>query len=394
MKKAENGGKRIVLLISFLSVSAYLFLFPEPAAEDVTRALHLCAGSLVPALFPFLVLGNLYAKSGLATALGKWVGGPFSTILGVPERSAGIVLLGLFAGFPTGAAAAARLYRSGGCTKQEAERAVALSNQPSPAFVLAAVGFAAFGSVEIGLLLLAAELISLVLASILLRVFAARRPAEEAVWSVDPAHDTIEGGKYPSFLSAFTGAVKDAAYAMLVICGYVIFFSVLSGIAVAVFNRYGGFMPSSVTDLLSCTIRGCFELTSGVLTAPSTLFPANLFLASALIGFGGLAAIFQVASICTDNGIRMREFLTVRLFCALAEPAVLFLLLPLFPVTTSTAALAVPYAPWYTPNIDYRGAFLFLVCYSAALFLFFGVGYFVIDRAEKRAASKNKGKKA
>ena len=81
------------------------------AAQAVREGLALCAGSVIPALFPFL------AVSGLLTALDAGESpalGPLARLLGCSQAGARAFLLGLTGSYPVGARTVAQLYRRGG----------------------------------------------------------------------------------------------------------------------------------------------------------------------------------------------------------------------------------------------------------------------------------------
>ena len=107
------------------------------AAQAVRDGLSLCAGSVIPALFPFL------AVSGLLTALDAGASpalGPLARLLGCSQAGARAFLLGLTGSYPVGARTVAQLYRRGGISRREAGRLLMFSNNCGPAFILGVAG--------------------------------------------------------------------------------------------------------------------------------------------------------------------------------------------------------------------------------------------------------------
>lgn len=120
------------------------------AAQAVRDGLALCAGSVIPALFPFL------AVSGLLTALDAGASpalGPLARLLGCSRAGARAFLLGLTGSYPVGARTVAQLYRRGGISRREACRLLLFSNNCGPAFILGVAGLGCFGSLRAGVLL-------------------------------------------------------------------------------------------------------------------------------------------------------------------------------------------------------------------------------------------------
>ena len=57
------------LALGLLAVMAGLLAASETAAQAVREGLALCGGSVIPALFPFLVVSRLFVATGSAAAL-------------------------------------------------------------------------------------------------------------------------------------------------------------------------------------------------------------------------------------------------------------------------------------------------------------------------------------
>lgn len=64
------------LALGLLAVMAGLLAASETAAQAVREGLALCGGSVIPALFPFLVVSRLFVATGSAAALGAAAGAP------------------------------------------------------------------------------------------------------------------------------------------------------------------------------------------------------------------------------------------------------------------------------------------------------------------------------
>lgn len=141
------------------------------AAQAVRDGLALCAGSVIPALFPFL------AVSGLLTALDAGESpalGPLARLLGCSQAGARAFLLGLTGSYPVGARTVAQLYRRGGISRREAGRLLLFSNNCGPAFILGVAGLGCFGSLRAGVLLWGVH----ILAALVIALALPRRAAE------------------------------------------------------------------------------------------------------------------------------------------------------------------------------------------------------------------------
>lgn len=102
--------------------------------------MRLCAETLIPSIFPFMVLTNLLISCGFDNMVKCLIKRPFETVFHLNANLASAYILGMISGYPQGSYAIAEIYDKGGCTKDEAERALAFCNNTGPAFMIAAVG--------------------------------------------------------------------------------------------------------------------------------------------------------------------------------------------------------------------------------------------------------------
>ena len=248
------------------------------AAQAVRDGLSLCAGSVIPALFPFL------AVSGLLTALDAGASpalGPLARLLGCSQAGARAFLLGLTGSYPVGARTVAQLYRRGGISRREAGRLLLFSNNCGPAFILGVAGLRA-GVLLWGVHILAALVIALALP---------RRAAE-------PPERPVPVPVRPALVPALITAVRDAAGTMVYICGFVVFFLVL----LRVLGR--------VTGLSHPVLSGAVELTQGILALPHTR--RGFVWAAGLLGWGGLSVHGQSAAVLSGTDLPMGPYLAAK----------------------------------------------------------------------------------
>ena len=88
------------------------FLADAGAVRDsVAEALALCARSVVPSLFPFLVASSALLALGFGELAAPWLAGLMEPLFRVPGAGSAALVLGLVGGYPIGAKTAADLYR-------------------------------------------------------------------------------------------------------------------------------------------------------------------------------------------------------------------------------------------------------------------------------------------
>lgn len=275
-----KGGK---LLRTALCTAALISVFVMTAASErvsagVTSAMKLCVKSLIPAIFPFLVLNGILVRCGFPEKAGKIIGAPVSFLFGIDRSLAAAVVTGFLCGFPAGAAAADGIFASGLCRKEDVGRASLCSSFASPGFMIAGVGVSMLGSARAGIALWLFQAAAVICAGITVNL-------------VSPVK--LSGNGYTGIkvtvspLSAVSAAVKESAESMLGICGSVIFFSVFSGFALSL-----GSLPAAVRCVIACF----FEMTSGTEAAAEMLPPDIAFVAAAwAAGWSGVSVHAQTS---------------------------------------------------------------------------------------------------
>ena len=305
-------------LLPPLGLAALLLALPEAAAEGARRGLSVCAGVILPSLFPFLVLSLLLTDLGFAAALASALS-PVLKRLRIPPVCAAPLLLGLCGGYPVGARALAELVRAGALTPDEASRMLPCCNNTGPGFIIGVAGGAVFGSVRCGALLyLCHALAALALALLLGRGAPPRAPSPVQCARPD---------------AAFPAAVRGAAGTAIELSAYVVFFSVLSSVvresgaltalAGAISARFGTELRFS-TALLT----GLLEIGSGVAEMRGmAASPGNLALAAFLLGFGGVSVHAQTLAAVAGTNIRCARHFAGRILHGIISAVCVLLLL-------------------------------------------------------------------
>ena len=283
----------------------------DTAIFYMSQGLVLCAKTVIPSLFPFMVLSELLVASGGGEILGKLCERPFRGLFGISGSGVCALLMGLICGFPVGAKTAVSLCRRGEIDTAELSRLLCFCNIPSSAFLINAVGVSLFGNRRFGLILYGICLLASVLTALLLHLLA---PLPRS--APDHPHRPI----LLTGVSVFTHSVTSAATAMLHVCAYVVFFSALIGTLGQLLSAFGAGQTAVAT------LFGFFELSGGVLQASAISDPHTAqWLTALLCGWSGLSVHLQILSLCGDlpdrKSVSVSSYLLSKLFqgilCAL-----------------------------------------------------------------------------
>ena len=296
-RRAEPAS---VILLIFSLLSLFLLLrAPSVTFGRMSDALSLCVRTVVPSLFPFMVVSELLLSGDCASILSPLLRRGAKFLFGVSGESAVAILLGFFCGFPIGAKGAAALYKSGQIDGGEFERILTFSCIPSAPFLISTVGISMFGDGKVGIKLLLSCLLSSIIIGVAVKKISFSTSGETHV----PKNETV---RERSIARLFTSAVSSSALSMLYICAFLTFFSTFVGV---VEDAIGNFAFSDVTNTL---LLGFFELTGGIKSA-SGIPDTGKYFAAAIAGWSGLSVHFQIMSVCQGCNISMKPYFLSKL---------------------------------------------------------------------------------
>lgn len=317
--KKPSASTAISVLCLLLLIM--LFRCSDSAGEHMKRGMAICFNTLIPSLFPFMVISELLVRSGACAPIARLMRRPMELIFGISGECASALLLGIVCGFPVGAKAAASLYSRGEITKEECEHLLSFCNLPSPPFMIFAVGEGMFGSKNIGILLYCTVLFSGLLCGALMRP---KRITKQIVNATEPSASDN------NTLSVFASSVASAAYSVISVSAFVTFFTC----AVGTFSSMLGADPDSPWRAL---IFSFFELTSGS-AACSSLEEAQLgiILAAAAGGWSGLSVLLQICSLTRTDTEEpsLLPYIKAKALCAAICSVITALFTYLFPSLT------------------------------------------------------------
>lgn len=302
---------RRAVQFSLLAAAPVLVSCSDVCSRAAAEALRLCAETVVPSLFPYLILTSLISSSGAAQLIGRIAHRPFSAIFGIDGSLCSAFLIGTVSGYPAGAAAAAQLYGAGACEREEAERVLAFCNNTGPAFLIGGIGAGMLGSPMLGTVIYISQLSAALLCGILLRPRGRRKKT----------HAKIAPPERQSAARQFVHAVSGAGSTMLVICSFIVFFAVVGGLIELTLDSAG--ITSTAVHALLLSI---FELTSGA-RAAADAGSAGALICSASVGWSGLSVLFQTMAVLEGSGLSVKYYVKGKALQAILCPVITALLL-------------------------------------------------------------------
>lgn len=233
----------------------------ETVVCGIKRALSICALSIIPSLFLFMILSDIIVSLLLydnTSALNPKVL---------------LFCIGALCGFPIGAALCERLCKNGIISSEDAAKIVPLCNNTSPAFVIGAIGVSMLGNKQLGLLIYLSQLAASLILLIPIKI---NKRSENRIF---------ENG---TMSEMFFSAVEKAVGGILKVCALICIFTV----AVSLLGIY---VNGTSLALLSAII----EIGSGS-SYSTALFNNSPLVSVALCGFAcgwsGICVHMQILS--------------------------------------------------------------------------------------------------
>lgn len=132
--------KTIVPLCAVIASLYFIFAKPYSVADGITEGLKICFYTVLPSMFPFMVLASYIVKSDIFSPVYKAIAPVTKLLFKQPPCTAGVIVMSLIGGFPIGAKMTASLLERGQITKNQAQRLNGFCINCGPAFAVTAVG--------------------------------------------------------------------------------------------------------------------------------------------------------------------------------------------------------------------------------------------------------------
>ncbi len=304
-----------------------MFYFPNEVSVGITNGLKICFSTVIPSLFPFMVLSLYIANSNSLTPISKLFAPVTRLIFKQNENAAPVILMGLIGGFPVGIKMTATLFSKGEITKNEAQRLATFCMNSGPAFAISAVGANMLGNKKCGVIIFASLCISYLICGFISSFF--RNKNDKPIHKVS---------KNQLHISALSASVTDAVNSILSICAWIVLFSALTQI---IFQLK---FSENTTQIL----LGALEVTKGT-TLLSGNMPVEIL--TFFIGFGGFCVHAQVFSYVKSIGLSYVRFFVSRVLGGGIASIVCHIILYFIPVEINVISQSISRVEAYSVSI-------------------------------------------
>ena len=319
MSKSAARTVNIFKAIGIFLLCIVALRFSEECSKGAENGIRLCLATLVPSLFPFMVLASYIIESGLAEKIGRHLSWVTKPIFGLNGSFASAIILSLVGGYPVGAKSINSLYKKGAANENDCKKASLFLVCSGPGFLVNFIGVQLYSSIEVGFIIFAVQCISVFMLGFALKFVCGNKFDDNS--NSEILISTPQKG------DALVKSVLDGAKGMFAICAFVVLFSAFTEI-----------FCSHITDE---NIQKPFLILTEVcsaVTAVSKDLPIELVAFSA--GFGGLCVHFQIFSALGDIKVNKLLFFLFRILQGLITALLTHFGIKLFSVTADVFSTA------------------------------------------------------
>ncbi len=255
MTQTKNFIEYAALIASIILIGLIIGA-PAVCAAGAKQGLTICAGVLIPALFPFAVPVLFLINT--------------KTFRNINNKVVAVFILSLIGGYPIGAKLITELYKRKDISGNTAQKLLPFCINAGPAFIVIAVGKGMLNNIKLGFILLFSHIATSIISAV---VFLPKTSSITKEKNTD---------KNISALDNFVLSVKGASDATITLCSFVVLFSVI--------NEYIIYFSQTFKPL--SMLIYIIEVTYAVSRTN------NLYLISFLLGFAGISIWLQIFAMC------------------------------------------------------------------------------------------------
>lgn len=323
------------LIFGFFLISLVLFSNKNlSAAKDGVNLWWTC---VVPSLFPFFIATELLNYTNIIKIFGRLFSPIMRPLFNLPGEAAYAVLMGIISGSPIGAKVTSDIYSSNNCTKEEAERMLAFTNNSGPLFIIGTVGVLMFRNSTIGFLLLITHILSAFTVGIILGQYS--KIKKRMLRSIEIAKKPRSELTISTLGDALSSSITKSITLILQIGGFIVLFSVILSMLenLKIVNAISNIL--NIMHIPSTYVPGLFngtiELTTGVhsvslLTTKKISY--SIATSAFIIGFGGISIAMQVLSIVSKYKLSIRSYFRGKIMQAFIASFYVLLFIKIFPI--------------------------------------------------------------
>jgi sporulation integral membrane protein YlbJ len=312
----------VIRIFPFFLLAIAMFYYPQEVVLSAADGLSLWWKFVLPALLPFFILSELLMGIGFVHFLGELLEPLMRPVFRLPGQASFVVAMSYTSGIPVGAVLTTKLREQKVLTREEGERLLSFTSNPSPGFMFGAVASSMLGKPGLGIILAGSVYLANLIVGILFRFYRVNGSERHVSGPPSLRRALREMQRAQSQAQRPLGqllgeAIHQGVRNILLVGGFIMFFSVLVHLLTALKITSGlGYLCQVLTGGLitsqsvSALVTGLLETTLGCRSTIEAFSSLNLQVGilAAMLGWGGLSVFAQVASFTSTTDLRFTPF--------------------------------------------------------------------------------------
>lgn len=321
----KNYINTILYLIIILWFLFNIIAFPQNCMKAAHNGLLTWSNIVIPSLLPFFITSELLIGLGFVDFIGILLEPAMSPIFNVSGKGAFPLTMSITSGYPVGVKIVSNLRKNNHITKIEAQRLLSFCSTSGPIFMIGAIATGMLNNPLISPLIIFPHYLAALTIGLIFKYYKRNVQIKPIRYNQNifkialrKLFESREKNNKPLGL-LLSNAVKEGINSMLLIGGFIVFYSVLVEI-LNLSNFFNSiirkisylFSISNNQNALKSLITGLFEITIGAkkiveLKEVSLLY--KIIMINFLIGWSGFSIHSQALSFLNETDLNVRLYI-------------------------------------------------------------------------------------
>jgi sporulation integral membrane protein YlbJ len=394
----------IALVIFFIII--LMVTFPSQAYNAAKDGLTIWFHNVLPSLLPFFIGTEILIGLGVVHFIGVLLEPIMYPLFKVPGVGSFAYAMSITSGYPMGSKITTELRNRNLCSREEGQRLLAFCSTSGPLFMIGAVAIGMFGNPLLGVIIAISHYIGSILTGVCFRHYGKNNENIYISKYKNPFKAMLQAKKEDGrkFGVLFGDAVKNSFNTLLVIGGFIMFFSVLTELfsIIKFFDLFtllfspisSVFSPSD--NLMKGLISGIMEITNGaeiISKSSDSLLLQGTFV-SFIIAWGGLSIHAQAISFISKTDLKISPYIIAKALHGVLTGIVAFIFIKWpFPFFKSiTKQVFYNYESTLFFNIDWLDKLLLSIGFYCKIIIFLiitSILLFILYKIKKSMQKKH-----
>lgn len=316
VKRKKINNKFLTDLVCTIIIFAIMIIIitnPKQFTSGTISGLSLFFHSVLPGLFPFMLLTKLLTEIGFLFKVTTKLDRFSYKIFGTPGVSVYAFLMSILSGYPIGAKIISELFEKKLITENEAKKMSVFCTTSGPIFVIGAVGCGMFCSMKIGVLLYLSHIISSLILGIVFHLLTKKhttqnKSSKQYKLLLNQNENIIFNAVTSTINSLFVvGAYITIFYLLTELFNTLKIISFIINLLAPIFAKL-----NISKNTLTGIIYGIIEVTHGAKQLSINISPTSVAICSGIISFSGISIIMQSMAFLKNCKIKAHTFIFIK----------------------------------------------------------------------------------